>query len=87
MRLLRKAWPCRPRVLQPGLPVTSGTLHAGGGGGLAALGAGGVTACRRRVVVLMTPFSPFGSGEAATRGGVLAKLQTHWAKNAENRSF
>ena len=39
-----------------------------------------MTACRRRVVVLMTPFPPFGSGEAATRGGVLAKLQTHWAK-------
>ena len=40
MRLLRKARPCRPRVLQPGLPVTSGALHTGGGGGLAALGAG-----------------------------------------------
>ena len=27
---------------------------------------GWLSACRRRVVVLMTPFPPFGGGEAAT---------------------
>ena len=46
-----------------------------------------LSACRRRVVVLMTPFPPFGGGEAATWGGVLAKLQTHWAKYSDNRSL
>ena len=44
-------------------------------------------ACRRRVTPLMTPFPPFGGGEAATLGGVLAKLQTHWVKTAKNRWF
>ena len=46
-----------------------------------------LSACRRRVVFLMTAFPPFGGGEAATWGGVLAKLQTHCVKNAENRSL
>ena len=32
-------------------------------------------------------FPPFSGGQAATWGGVLAKLQTHWAKNSENRSL
>ena len=44
-------------------------------------------ACRRRVTPLMMPFPPFGGGEAATLGGVLAKLQTHWVKTAKNRWF
>ena len=35
----------------------------------------------------MTPFPPFGGGEAATWVGVLAKVQTHWVKNSENRSL
>ena len=34
-----------------------------------------LSACRRRVVFLMTAFPPFGGGEAAMWGGVLAKLQ------------
>ena len=46
-----------------------------------------LSACRRRVVVLMTPFPPFGGGEAATWGGVLAKLQTHWAKTPKIGHF
>ena len=32
-------------------------------------------------------FPPFGGGEVVTRIGVLAKLQTHWVKTAENRSI
>ena len=44
-------------------------------------------ACRRRVTPLMTPFPPFGGGEAVALGGVLAKLQTHWVKTAKNRWF
>ena len=35
----------------------------------------------------MTPFPPFGGGEAATWGGVLAKLQTHWAKTPKIGHF
>ena len=34
-----------------------------------------LAACRRRVVPLMTPFPPFGIGQAPTGGGVAAKLQ------------
>ena len=48
------AWPSSP----------SGTLHAGGGGGFCSIRSW-LPACRRRVVVLMTPFPPFGGGEAA----------------------
>ena len=33
----------------------------------------------------MTPFPPFGSGEAAVRGGVVAKLHTLWVETAKNR--
>ena len=69
-------------VVGPGPCGPSGALHAGSGGGFAALEA----SCRR-VVVLMTPFPPSGGGEAVTRGGVFAKVQTHWAKDAENQSF
>ena len=43
-----------------------------------------LAACRRRVVVLMTPFPPFGGSEATTRGGVAPKVQTTSVKNAEN---
>ena len=55
------------------------TFHTGGDGGFAALGGGW-----RRVVPLMTPFPPFGVGQAPTGGGVAAKLQTTSAKNADN---
>ena len=46
---------------------------------------GCLSACRRRVGSLMTPFPPFGGGEVAVRGGVVPKVQTTSAKNAENR--
>ena len=46
-----------------------------------------LAACRRRVVPLMTPFPPIGGGEVAVRGGVAAKVQTHWTKVAENGLF
>ena len=51
-------------------------------GGFVPLGAG----CRR-VAPLMMQFPPFGGGEAATGGGVVAKVQTHWVKTAKNRRF
>ena len=41
----------------------------------------------RRVPPLMTPFPPLGGAEIAVRGGVAAKLQTHWVKTAKNRPF
>ena len=43
-----------------------------------------LAACRRRVTPLMTPFSPFGGGQAPTGGGVAAKLQTTSEKNGDN---
>ena len=43
-----------------------------------------LAACRRRVVVLMTPFPPSRDGGAATRSGVVPKMQTTSVKNAEN---
>ena len=43
-----------------------------------------LAACRRRVTPLMTPFPPFGGGQAPTGGGVAAKLQTTSAKNGDN---
>ena len=43
-----------------------------------------LAACRRRVVPLMTPFPPFGGGQAPTGGGVVAKPQTHWMKTAKS---
>ena len=46
---------------------------------------GWLSACRRRVVVLMTPFPPFGDGEITVRGCVVPKVQTTSMKNAENR--
>ena len=65
---------------------SSGAFHAGGGGGFAAL-----EADWRRVVDVSEPhvvqFPPFSGGEAATWVGVLAKVQTHWVKNSENRSL
>ena len=67
-------------------PGSSGALHAGGGGDFAALEAG----CRRVVDVSephVVQFPPFSGGQAATWVGVLAKVQTHWVKNSENRSF
>ena len=41
----------------------------------------------RRVPPLMTPFPPWGGAEIAVRGGVAAKLQTHWVKTVKNRPF
>ena len=35
----------------------------------------------------MTSFPPVGGGAAALRGGVAAKVQTHWMKVAENGLF
>ena len=46
-----------------------------------------LAACGRRVVPLMTPFPPFGVGQAPTGGGVAAKVQTHWVKNGEKGLF
>ena len=53
--------------------------QSGAMGGFAALEAGW-----RRVVVLMTPFPPFGGGEAASWTAVVPKVQTTSVKNAEN---
>ena len=41
----------------------------------------------RRVAALMMQFPPFGGGGAASRGGVAANLQTHWAKRVQKRLF
>ena len=45
----------------------------------------------RRVAGVSNPrvvqFPPIGDGEAASRGGVAAKVQTHWAKITENGLF
>ena len=38
----------------------------------------------RRVAALMMRFPPIGGGVAEVCGGVAAKVQTHWAKIAEN---
>ena len=46
-----------------------------------------LAACRRRVGALDGVIPPIGGGELAVCGGVVAKLQTHWAKIAENRLF
>ena len=60
--------------------------HAGGDGGFAPC-----EAFLPRVADVseawMAYFPPIGGGEVAVRGGVAAKVQTHWAKNAENRLF
>ena len=39
----------------------------------------------RRVAALMMQFPPFGGGELAVCGGVVAKLQTHWVKRLQKR--
>ena len=41
----------------------------------------------RRVAALMMQFPPFRGGGAASRGGVAANLQTHWAKRVQKRLF
>ena len=41
----------------------------------------------RRVAALMMQFPPFGGGEVPVCGGVVAKVQTHWSKIAENGLF
>ena len=63
-----------------------GALQGGcGWGGVCAMRSP-LAACRRRVGGLDGVIPPCG-GEATSRGGVAAKVQTHWAKNAENRLF
>ena len=63
-----------------------GALQAGDDGGFALH-----EAFSRRVAGVSNPrvvqFPPIGDGEAASRGGVAAKVQTHWAKIAENGLF
>ena len=43
------------------------------------------SACRRRVVLLMTPFPPFGGGEVTVRGGKAPTSQPTSVKNIDNR--
>ena len=43
-----------------------------------------LSACRRRVAPLMTPFPPFGGSVSVAGGGVAPKVQTASAKNAHN---
>ena len=43
-----------------------------------------LSACRRRVMVLMTPFSPFGGSPSVALVGVVPKVQTASAKTDEN---
>ena len=62
-----------------------GALQGGCGWGFCAMRSP-LAACRRRVGGLDGVIPPCG-GEATSRGGVAAKVQTHWAKNAENRLF
>ena len=44
-----------------------------------------LAACRRRVGPPCSAIPPIGDGEAASRGGVVATVQTHWAKRDQNR--
>ena len=62
-----------------------GALQGGCGWGFCAMRSP-LAACRRRVGGLDGVIPPCG-GEATSLGGVAAKVQTHWAKNAENRLF
>ena len=39
----------------------------------------------RRVAALMMQFPRFGGGGAASCGGVVAKVQTHWVKRVQTR--
>ena len=74
--------PRRPRVPRPGpaVPPAPSTPVAVGVCSIR----GWLSACRRRVVVLMTPFPPFGDGEITVRGCVVPKVQTTSVKNGEN---
>ena len=82
-----------PRAPQPGLPISPvprpGPAVPPAPSTPVAVGVcsirGWLSACRRRVVVLMTPFPPFGDGEITVRGCVVPKVQTTSVKNAENR--
>ena len=66
------AWPSRP----------CSALDTGGGGGFALH-----EAFWRRVVGVSDPrvvqFPPIAGGAAAVRGGVVAKVQTHWVKTVK----
>ena len=46
-----------------------------------------LTVCRRRVAPLHGAIPPIGGGEVTVCSGVAAKVQTHWAKIAENGLF
>ena len=58
----------------------------GGDGGFCSI-RGWLSACRRRVGSLMTPFPPFGGSVSVAFVGVAPKVQTTSAKNAENGPF
>ena len=60
----------------------SGSLRTGAGGGFSIRSL--LVACRRRVGPSRSEIPPFGGGEVAVRGGVVLKVQTTSAKNAEN---
>ena len=73
------ARPCRrPRASQPGPPAASALALVGFS--TRSL----LVACRRRVGPSRSEIPPFGGGEVAVRGGVVLKVQTTSAKNAEN---
>ena len=63
-----------------------GALQGGCGGGFCAMRSP-LTACRRRVGALDGVIPPFAGGGATSRGGVAAKLQTHWGKRVQKRLF
>ena len=73
------ARPCRrPPAPQPGPPAASALALVGFS--IRSL----LVACRRRVRPSRSEIPPFGGGEVAVRGGVVLKVQTTSAKNAEN---
>ena len=73
------ARPCRrPPAPQPGPPAASALALVGFS--IRSL----LVACRRRVGPSRSEIPPFGGGEVAVRGGVVLKVQTTSAKNAEN---
>ena len=78
------ARPRRPRVPRgpgPAVPPAPSTPVAVGVCSIR----GWLSACRRRVVVLMTPFPPFGGSPSVALVSVVPKVQTTSMKNAENR--
>ena len=82
--------PCWASIFAPigTVPVleVARALQTSGGGGFAPC-----EALWRRVAGVseawMASFPPVGDGAAAPRGGVAAKVQTHWVKNGEKGPF